>query len=45
MELRDDVIKLHEIARKIEHEIGVGELSKDIRKAADKLQEVLNVIC
>ena len=38
--LQDEVIKLHDIARKIEQEIGVGQLSKDIRKAADKLSEL-----
>ncbi len=39
--LLDDVIKLHDIARKIEQEIGVGQLSDDIRKAADRLNELL----
>ena len=40
MDLKDEIIKLHDIARKIEQEIGVGQLSEDIRKAADRLQEV-----
>lgn len=39
--LSDDVIKLHDIARKVEQEIGVGQLSEDIRKAADRLNELL----
>jgi len=39
--LSDDVIKLHDIARKIEQEIGTGQLSEDIRKAADRLNELL----
>ena len=42
MELKEEVIRLHDIARKIEKEIGVGQLSEDIRKAADRLHEVLN---
>ena len=41
MELQDNVIQLHDIARKIEQEIGVGQLSEDIRKAADRLSELL----
>jgi hypothetical protein len=36
-----DVIHLHDVARKVEQEIGVGELSKDLRKIADKLHEML----
>jgi hypothetical protein len=41
MELKDEIIKLHDIARKIEQEIGVGQLSEDIRKSADILNELL----
>ena len=41
MELKEEIIKLHDIARKIEQEIGVGQLSEDIRKCADRLHEVL----
>lgn len=41
MELQDKIIELHSIARLVEHEIGVGQLSEDIRKAADRLHEVL----
>ena len=41
MELKEEIIKLHDIARKIEEEIGVGQLSEDIRKAADKLNQLL----
>ena len=37
MDFKDEIIKLHDIARKIEQEIGVGQLSEDIRKAADRL--------
>lgn len=39
--LSEDVIKLHDIARKIEQEIGIGQLSEDIRKSADRLNELL----
>jgi len=42
MELKDKIIQLHDIARAIEQQIGVGKLSEDIRKAADRLHEVLN---
>ena len=41
MELKDEIIKLHDIARKIEQEIGEGQLSEDIRKSADRLNELL----
>ena len=41
MELKDKIIQLHDIARAIEQEIGVGQLSEDVRKAADKLSELL----
>ena len=35
------VIKLHDLARIVEREIGTGLLSKDIRKSADRLNELL----
>jgi hypothetical protein len=35
------VIKLHDLARIVESEIGVGLLSEDIRKSADRLNELL----
>ena len=41
MELKDKIIELHNIARLVEQEIGIGQLSQDIRKAADRLNEVL----
>ena len=41
MELKDKIIQLHDIARAVEQEIGVGKLSKSIREAADKLSELL----
>jgi hypothetical protein len=41
MELQDEIIKLHDIARKIEKELGVGQLSEDIRNAADRLNTLL----
>jgi hypothetical protein len=39
--LTEEIIKLHDIARKIEQEIGKGQLSEDIRKAADRLSTLL----
>jgi hypothetical protein len=44
MELQDKIIKLHDIARAIEQQIGAGQLSEDIRKAADRLHEVLYAV-
>lgn len=41
MELKDKIIQLHDIARAVEQEIGVGQLSEDIRKAADRLSALL----
>jgi hypothetical protein len=41
MDLQDKIIELHDIARLVEQEIGVGKLSEDIRKVADRLHEVL----
>lgn len=41
MDIQDRIIQLHEIARAVEQEIGVGQLSEDIRKAADRLHEVV----
>jgi hypothetical protein len=41
MELKDEIIKLHDIARKIEKELGIGQLSEDIRNAADRLNTLL----
>jgi hypothetical protein len=42
MELKDKITQLHDIARAIEQQIGAGKLSEDIRRAADRLHEVLN---
>lgn len=33
------VIQLHDIARKVEQQIGVGKLSQDIRACADRLSD------
>ena len=33
------VIRLHDIAREVEQQIGVGELSQDIRACADRLSD------
>jgi hypothetical protein len=37
LDLVDAVIKLHNIARLVEAEIGTGMLSEDIRNVADRL--------
>ena len=42
--LLDAVIQLHEIARTVEQEIGVGQLSEDIRSTADRLNVLINPI-
>lgn len=34
------VIRLHDIAREVEQRVGFGELSKDIRKCADRLSDL-----
>ena len=39
--LLDSVIKLHDIARLIEQEIGRGNLSDDVRHCADRLNVLL----
>jgi len=36
----DLVVQLHDIARYIEKNLGVGQLSDDIRNAADRLHAV-----
>lgn len=41
-ELEDKIIQLHDIARIVEKQVGVGQLSEDIRKAADRLSEIVN---
>ena len=42
-ELEYVVIRLHDIAREVEQKIGFGELSKDIRKCADRLSNLSTV--
>jgi len=38
------VIQLHDIARTIEKQLGVGQLSNDIRNAADRLHALTTEI-
>jgi len=38
--LIDAVVALHEIASVVEQEVGVGQLSEDLRKCADRLHEL-----
>ena len=39
--LDEDIIQLHNIARHVEQTIGKGQLSDDIRHAADRLSSLL----
>jgi hypothetical protein len=39
LELVDAVIALHEIAKTVAEEIGIGQLHDDIRNCADRLHE------
>jgi hypothetical protein len=39
--LNEVVVKLHELARIVEREIGFGQMSTDIRKTADKLNDII----
>lgn len=41
MRLDDAVIKLHDIARLVEQQIGTGQLSADVRNCADRLSDLL----
>jgi hypothetical protein len=43
-QLNDVVIQLHDIARAIEQHIGSGQLSADIRSAADRLNMLINPV-
>jgi len=36
------VIELHDIARIIEQELGIGKLSVECRRLADQLSEIIN---
>ena len=44
MRLDDAVIKLHEVARLIEQQIGTGQLSADVRSCADRLNNLLKPV-
>lgn len=44
MYLDQAVIKLHDIARLVEQQLGKGNLSEDLRSCADRLQECLNPV-
>lgn len=41
MYLDEAVIRLHDVARLVEQQIGQGQLSTDIRKCADRLSDLL----
>ena len=40
-DFNQEIIDLHTIARKIEQEIGKGQLAEDLRSIADKLSKLL----
>ncbi len=40
LELIDAVVALHEIARTVAREVGVGQLHDDIRECADRLHKL-----
>ena len=42
-ELDQSVIELHNIARRIEQNVGQGQLSEDVRKCADRLHELIKI--
>lgn len=44
MHLDQAVIKLHEVARLIEQQLGKGQLSEDVRECADRLSDLLSPI-
>ena len=39
-----EIIQVHNIARKIEREIGHGQLSEDLRDLADRLNQVVKSV-
>ena len=43
-DLDQAVIDLHNVARLVESDVGIGQLSIDIRKCADRLTVLLNPI-
>jgi hypothetical protein len=43
-QLNDAVVQLHDIARLIEQRLGNGQLSMDIRNAADRLNILINPV-
>jgi hypothetical protein len=44
VDLKSAVIQLHDVARLVETEIGQGELSRDIRLVADRLEQMLQPV-
>ena len=41
IDLEEAVIQLHDVARLVEKQIGIGALSEDIRNCADRLHALL----
>ena len=44
LQLHDAVVQLHDVARLIEQQLGTGQLSIDVRDAADRLNTLINPI-
>jgi hypothetical protein len=44
MTLDEAIIQLHDVARIVEQQIGAGPLSEDIRKCADRLNDVIKEV-
>jgi hypothetical protein len=42
--LDNAVAELHNVARTVEREIGTGQLSEDIRKCAERLNDLLKKV-
>jgi hypothetical protein len=40
-QLNDSIVALHNIARIVEREVGLGNLSRDIRNCADRLNNMI----
>jgi hypothetical protein len=44
IELTEAVVKLHDVARLVERQVGTGQLSNDIRKCADRLNTLIKEV-
>jgi hypothetical protein len=44
MTLDEAIIQLHDVAREVEKQIGIGALSDDIRQCADRLNTLIKEV-